>query len=52
MDDAVFAENVIEYIIAHSKAKTKEEMVSMMQEILGQLKENRFEKLKIELGML
>ena len=52
MHDPALAENIVEYIIAHPEGKSSDEIVSMMKEVLGQLKEHKFKKLKMELGML
>ena len=52
MNEATLAENLIEYIIVQSKDKQPDEIIGLMQEILGQLKENKFELLKREMGML
>ena len=52
MRETTLAENLIEYILVQSEGKDKNEIMNIMAEILGQLKEDKFEALKREMGMI
>jgi len=51
LDDRIFAENVLEYVVVQCKGKEADELMDVMLGVLGQMKEHKFEKMAKELGI-